>query len=212
MPPQENNIQQVPPVNNPVPANNPVPETPIKSKLNRNIKYAFLLVLTFLLIVAGLFAVWYFSNSTPDEETDMSISLTNNFSDWKTYRNEYYGIEFKYPSGWTSLDTYSGLFSIENKSDDGTTTFNVFLTSNSIVKPITGIMMESIKIDGKEAYRYFFQEGVGTSEVILIQKGNDVLNLNINLIANDGYNFEKKKDYLKGILDTKILSTFKFTK
>jgi hypothetical protein len=89
MPPQENNV----------PITSTEKPTPI---LKRNIKYAFLLVLTFLLIATGAFGIWYFSNPASNEETDMSVSLIkqNQFSDWKTYRNEEYGFEFKYPKEW----------------------------------------------------------------------------------------------------------------
>jgi len=95
MPPQfENNI---PPVNNPIPENNPMQNTPVPLKPSH--KYAFLLTLTALLILAGVFGIWYFSNPLPEEETEAS-AIINRFADWKTYRNEEYGFEVKYPSGF----------------------------------------------------------------------------------------------------------------
>lgn len=43
--------------------------------------------------------MWYFSNPLPDEETETS-AITNKFAGWKTYRNEEFGFEFKYPTDW----------------------------------------------------------------------------------------------------------------
>ena len=58
---------------------NPIPLPPKPSR-----KHTFLITLTFLLILTGIFGVWYFSNPMPDEEADGSTSLTTSkFSDWK---------------------------------------------------------------------------------------------------------------------------------
>jgi hypothetical protein len=62
----------------------------------------FLLIITFLLLLTGAFGVWYFLNLQPDLEPEnlSTISKSDEFADWKTYRNEEYGFEFKYPNDW----------------------------------------------------------------------------------------------------------------
>lgn len=63
-----------------------------------------LLVLTAIMIVIGLLSLWYLS-CKKDENPDLVVnqnlvaSSTPEISDWKTYRNEEYGFEFKYPEG-----------------------------------------------------------------------------------------------------------------
>src|SRR3989344_2007321 len=75
----------------PSPENNPMQQKPPRG-------HSVLIVVTILLLVTGVFGIWYFSNPLPEEETDGSTSLTTSqFADWKTYRNEEYGFEFKYP-------------------------------------------------------------------------------------------------------------------
>ena len=74
-------------------------------------RHAFLIVLAILLILSGIFGVWYFSNPLPQEEpetvvTDSTSSLQAKFADWKTYRNEEYGFEFKYPKELSGFKVY----------------------------------------------------------------------------------------------------------
>ncbi len=135
MPPQENNVPEVnnliiPPANfTPIPplANNPVPPKPRGN--------AFLLVLTFLLILTGIFGVWYFSHPLPDEVEE--IVLVDKFSDWKTYKNEEYGFEFKYPADW---QLRSSLVNAQNQppkvSTDGSWSFEPFV---EIGNPMSGM-------------------------------------------------------------------------
>lgn len=68
-----------------------------ENKPKRN--YAFLLTLTFLLLLLGVFGVWYFSQVPPQDETEI-VATKDQFADWKTYRNEEYGFEIKYPNNW----------------------------------------------------------------------------------------------------------------
>lgn len=55
--------------NNFLPVNNPL-------QLEAPHRHAFLIVLTILLILSGIFGVWYFSNPLPDEETEISFTST----------------------------------------------------------------------------------------------------------------------------------------
>lgn len=108
MPPQENNVPTIPTENNQVsPAKNP-PEDDHQGKSR---SHAFLLILTALLILAGIFGVWYFSQPSLDEDIGTVTSSTNQFADsatsmagWKTYTNAEYGFEFKYPNDWEFIE------------------------------------------------------------------------------------------------------------
>jgi hypothetical protein len=83
--------------NNIPPVNNPASEVEI-IKPKRN--YPFLLTLTLLLILTGIFGVWYFSNPLPDEDIDTSTIIKHDqFADWKTYRNDFFSI--KLPQSWS---------------------------------------------------------------------------------------------------------------
>jgi len=85
MPPQFQN--NVPPENNPTLLESPR-------------KHTFLIVLAVLLILTGIFGVWYFLNPLPEDQTE-TTAIVNKFTDWKTYTNTEYGFEFKYPSTYT---------------------------------------------------------------------------------------------------------------
>src|SRR3989344_1843663 len=61
--------------------------------------YAFLIILVVLMFISGGFATWYFLNPPPEPEPEnVAISQPDQFADWKTYRNEEYGFEFRYPN------------------------------------------------------------------------------------------------------------------
>lgn len=79
MPPQfENNVKP----------NNPETK-PAKS-------HKFLITLFVLFLASAAFAWWYLCNLPQDLESETFATQTSEFSDWKTYRNEEYGFEFKY--------------------------------------------------------------------------------------------------------------------
>ena len=58
----------------------------------------FLITLTLLMLLSGGFATWFFLNPAPEENfEEVALTKRNETADWKTYRNEEYGFEFKYP-------------------------------------------------------------------------------------------------------------------
>lgn len=73
--------------------------------------HKFLVVLTFLLFLSGAYAIWYSFNLPPEPEPEnLSVTTTDEFADWKTYRNEEYGFEFKYPNDLIIRDYKSEKF------------------------------------------------------------------------------------------------------
>ena len=132
----------------------------------------------------------------------------SNTSDWQTYRNEEFGFEVKYPEDFTRQETVSDnnllyLKRVENGS-------NIFMNIN--IKrnyQVNYFEVEEIKIGDRIGYKYFYQEGVGYSGVVLIQLGQDTLELTYDFI---GYYKDKKiskESFVENSFD-QILSTFKF--
>ncbi len=79
--------------------------TPQVSKPNHKIFY--ILIFIFIALVGS--AVCLFLQN-PKKEVAQSVPVKNGVEEWKTYRNEEYGFEFKYPGDW-ELDTNKGDFS-----------------------------------------------------------------------------------------------------
>lgn len=50
-----------------------------------------------LFLISAGFAWWYLCKLPPEPESENFASKTDEFADWKTYRNEEYGFEIKYP-------------------------------------------------------------------------------------------------------------------
>src|SRR3989344_4321042 len=80
--------------------------------------HAFLLILTALLLAAGAFGFWYFSNPLPEEETE-TIAVISEFADWKTYKNEKNEYELQYPQNWEVLVNDSDSVSLRDKKYNG---------------------------------------------------------------------------------------------
>jgi len=136
----------------------------------------------------------------------------NDTSDWQTYRNEEFGFEFKYPKGFINQETPSDnnllyLRKTENGSDVFT---NLRLRKNyQINEIISTVEMEEIKVGDRLGYKYFYQEGVGYSGVVLVQLSQNAIELTYDFIGSNKNNKISKEAFVENNIN-QILSTFKF--
>src|SRR3989344_4344489 len=74
-------------------------------------------ILVIGLIVGTLF-LWQKSNQTDEKLTQTAQNIlevtTDPTADWKTYTNEQYGFEFKYPPDWELLNKNGGISLVKN--------------------------------------------------------------------------------------------------
>lgn len=211
MPPQfENNISQV---------NNP------ETKQARSHK--FLITLFVLLLASAAFAWWYLCNLPQDLESETFATQTSEFADWKTYRNEEYGFEFKYPSEFI---VYSGFKNEQAIEATPTSTEFWIAQNNGILQngepSAVGVKLVSSTDNPTEWLNKNKSNYSHQQEIKYIKNTNFANKQAVELIGgcNLGsvcqmYVLEATTNYLLVVIKNndieklnKILSTFKFTK
>ena len=186
-----------------------------------------------ILIIVGAFGYFLLSQKSSPAITEQQVSenLPNteqtssqvNITEWKTYRNDKYGFEFKYPREWTVSAIDSGadvVFSTEKVDEINLYDFSVF------VGPISGAQdgQDNITLDEYlvgYAYdkNYLRQDkNIGGIQMIRFESKSDWYGDNKEIryiIVREKLMYEFVIHYINYINVTyfdKILSTFKFTK
>lgn len=67
--------------------------------------HRYLIAAALILLAIGL-GSWIWHNQVPKLFPTPKTPIADETSDWKTYRNEEYGFEFKYPANWEVSMTY----------------------------------------------------------------------------------------------------------
>ena len=142
------------------------------------------------------------------QTTQKSIAV-----DLKSYTNDKYGFEIKYPSDWTFQSTADGKFTIKSPGEVSpilkisflAETYADFLSAEqvkfdkflkeSLEKP--GGAVNAIVLDGKPAKEFLYYSPIGYTDQVIIA-------------TNNGYTI-KINSFKNSILDS-VLSTFKLTK
>lgn len=169
--------------------------------------HAFLVALTTLMLISGAYAIWYSFNLPPEPEPENLSVTTDKFADWKTYRDEEYGFEFKYPNDFEVTVTPTNI--IEISENPGEKAYpGIWIEANSNPGGLSLIewwqktpgdhlqeQIENIKVGGVNVLKIKSSEGLGEDHYLVSfnQKIIDILRIGLN---------DKVVD--------QMLSTFKF--
>src|SRR3989344_3791543 len=85
---------------------NDVPNAPQGHSHKRLLIVAAILI---VMVAALVYVVLTQKNLSTVVENESQSSSSDETADWKTYRNEEYGFEFRYPEEWTLMDRQSNL-------------------------------------------------------------------------------------------------------
>ncbi len=155
-----------------------------------------------------------FSQPQVSPVTEPAKSVVDETADWQTYRNEEYGFEFKYPTGWfiysdrTEAQTriIQVASSLDRKIGEGTTFLGPVLDIR-----IPGENKDKgvpINMFGKSARDTGWQSG-GSMGLAITRQISILTNLDITIYLRTSIS-DKSINSEKLTLD-QILSTFKFT-
>jgi hypothetical protein len=168
-------------------------------------------IIVILFLAGGFFAYKYWW--IPKEEAKLTTgTIANETANWKTYTNEKYGFEIKYPAEGKVVDGSESegcrIFPLYPVSDERSNPIDISVDENPndltlnqwIEKEEKGLTIEekeTIFIGGVEGVKYFAHNGGVYPHTVLIKKGKFIYRI-------DGF-----REFNDQIFN-QILSTFKF--
>ncbi len=149
---------------------------------------------------------------------EQNITLKDEITDWKTYKNEELGFELKYPTDWRVAEIKGGGaigagFGPKSKVED--TLFGVIIVSEIPTLGTKGANYEITKVDtvsfggypAKKVYTKNLSVGKEWAR-LYIEKNGSIFSIGQPTLNNSNFPFENKYNNIIN----QILSTFKFTK
>jgi len=162
-------------------------------------KKFYLGLIILFIIVAGIVAYLNMqknnSNRSGNNATSTPITNTTSLpkvdtSNWKAYKNDQYGFEFKYPDNWKVEDIGNGLtispstiqcadcsvnltiWNLEKLNQKTPTSLNDFLGFDEKSKsPNTLIKAEQIKVDNMDAYHIITKYNTSLERIVFYKNG-----------------------------------------
>lgn len=207
-----------PQIENQVPPNTP-------PSIQNSHKHTRLVLLTIVMILVGIMAVgyfWYQTLTTPQfpnpNQESPSTFQARDISNWKTYRNEEYEFELKYPNDWilesdkdkdsTSLDSPENfrnpnrrieILIAYDKNPNNLTAKEYYNGTNGIKAFDNPTEDKEIIVGNQKAYELYPTTGEFPGKIVIIPKEQIFIRFDTALIKEN-----------TGIVLGQILSTFKF--
>lgn len=171
------------------------------------IKLKYLIIL--IIIVAGVGGYYYLQKTKYQAPPEPAPTTQDKFADWKTYRNEEYGFEVKYPIEWyisteATSRSLGAAFGPEEIKDAFDVAINILTTDYGRDYPTAfgGILKEEIKfqLGNIEATKKYYELD-GKPHLTLIEGANPIV-----------FTIEFRNNRFQSEIQAfnQILSTFKF--
>ena len=176
---------------------------------------AYLFVLIFILVLTGIFGVWYFSQSLSNENIE-NVIVYDQSSDWGIYTNPQYGFELHYPKTWLFKETDLNNTLYKTISFEAVTKDPDLIKSGLYTAPVFQIWVYTIKqyTDSKKQCGQSLKDGSESSYCLQIlntlKKSSKYVFVNYNP-AGGGLNLNPSDfDYSLYQKGQRSANTFKF--